>query len=236
MGYFEGSAAISVPSGTDLAIASPDFKAMLDNSRLVVVSEANDLVYSASVTQRTVDNFTASVRIYKNGVYVRSATMTGVDNTVSKTVSGTFSGTGDYASGTFSLTYNSTINARAPLVFADTNNRYDAPPIASVIYFTSNTTADIALASGASSDNLDSCDMTNTTLNNVNSEQPGRIRQFSGVLAGCSTNATNGAAAQGYFTSFDHNGGTDNALLFVLFNDSDAQISVLDCQNDVCPP
>lgn len=145
IGYFEGSAAISVPSGTDLAIASPDFKAMLDNSRLVIVSEANDLVYSASVTQRTVDNFTASVRIYKNGVYVRSATITGVDNTVSKTVSGTFSGTGDYASGTFSLTYNSTINARAPLVFADTNNRYDAPPIASVIYFTSNTTADIEL-------------------------------------------------------------------------------------------
>jgi len=213
-GYYEGTATIDALNVTDLQVVT-------DNSQLIVTSVANDLLYVATITSISGNDFTASVRIYKNGLFERTATVTGTA-TAGSSMTGTISGSGAYTSGTFSLTY-SLVNSRAPVVFDNTS--YWSDSLTTSLEFGSNTILYVHLSSGTSSSNLNQC-YVDSSLTNVTTEQPGRIRNFSGSFVSCTNNATNGVSAQGYMTTFD-GASADDSMLFVIFTNNDAQIAIL---------
>ena len=228
-GYYTGSAAITSPA---LTINSPDLQAIFTHDEFILASRSNNLLYSGTITSRTDNDYVGTVRIYKNGVYLRNATVTGIQ--VSGTsATGTLSGAGDYTNATFAVDY-SLLNTRAPLVIAGGAEWNDESPATASIEFTTSIAANVRLTANASSAALGLCTMPTAALSNVNTVQTGRIRAFSGVMSACTTTLTNGVTARGYTTSFDQ-AGADDVLLFVLFTDTDAQISILDCLEGFCP-
>ena len=227
-GYYTGSSAITSPA---LTINNPDLQAIFTQNEFILASHSNNLLYSGTITSRTGNNYVGTVRIYKNGVYLRSATVTGV-HVFDSSATGILSGTGDYTNATFAVDY-SLLNTRAPLAIAGGAEWNDESPATASIEFTTSIVANVRLTANASSAALGLCTMPTAALSNVNTVQTGRIRAFSGVMSICSTTLTNGVTARGYTTSFDQ-AGIDDAMLFVLFTDTDAQISILNCLNTTC--
>lgn len=217
-GYYEGTATIDALNVTDL-------KVMTDNETLIITSVDNGLLYVATVTSITGNDFSADVRIYVNGDFAGTATVSGTASEGSS-ISGAFSGSGAYTSGTFSLTY-SLVNSRAPYE----NTIYTlweeaSPPITASLEFPPTDLMYVNLQATTSSA-LDACDVNNAPLVDVQTEQPGRILSFSGSYASCTDSGIDGTAVQGFMTSFDGTS-ADNKLLFVIYDDNHAHIAVLD--------
>lgn len=216
-GYYEGTATIDALNITDLQVVT-------DNSQLIITSVATDLLYVATVTSISGNDFTASVRIYRNGLFERTATVAGAA-TAGSSITGTISGSGAYTSGTFSLTY-SLLNGRTPRVFGMSTLWQDSSPRTANMEFDSNTVMYVTL-DNTSSSTITQCYVNGASLVDVNTEQPGRIRSFSDNFENCTDTAVNNTAVQGFMTTFD-DVGTDDQLLFVIFSDNNAQISILD--------
>lgn len=105
-GYYTGAADVKPDSNTDLHI--DDLQGMINGTRFMVMSIANTLLYDGTVTDVTVNDFTANVTIYKDGLVVSTTTMAGTITEGSQ-ITGTIAGT-DAFNGTFTL------------VFAQSNN------------------------------------------------------------------------------------------------------------------
>ena len=219
-GFYAGTATIDSLDVTDL-------KVIASNNQLIITSVDNDLLYVATVSSLSGNEFTASVRIYLNGDFLSTATATGTA-TASSSMTGTISGTGPYTSGTFNLTY-SLVNSRTPLVFDNTISWLDSSPQTAELEFSPDGTMYVTLGATSSS-TIAGCYIDGTTLVDVDSEQPGRIRSFSDSFASCSDTSIAGTVTQGFMTTFD---GTDadDTMLFVIHTDNSAQVSILNLIN-----
>ena len=225
IGYYTGSAAITVTAG-DLTIDAPDLQAIVDADTFVVVSIAENLLYKGTITDITGNDYTATVRIYKDNYYIRSASVTG-SITEQSTITGTITGTGDYANGSFNLTY-SLLNSRAPLTFVmntEWGNGVDYFASDFVNFFNTNTNTRVTITGTSPITELAGCDADNTPLTSVDSEQIGRIRTFATTpFVSCGDASFVGLIFDGYFTTYDDTG-TDDAMLFVTYNDDYAVVS-----------
>jgi len=221
-GYYTGSAIISVTAG-NLTIDSPDLQAIVDTNKFVIVSVTDDLLYKGTFTTVNDTDYTADLRVYRNGSFLGLATVTGTHNSRSSLV-GTMSGAGDYLSGNFNLTYGN-INGRAPLAFIMSDQWGDGDPIGTsgyVLTINSNTDVTIEVFTPSPIVNLRQCDAVNTILNNVATEQAGRLRSFTTPgLINCTTVASDGRVFDGFLTTFD-GGAADDTILFVSSDDADA--------------
>ena len=100
-GYYTGAA--DVKDGGNLDLHIDDLQGMINGTRFMVMSVANTLLYDGTVTDVTVNDFTANVTIYKDGLVVSTTTMTGAITEGSQ-ITGTIAGTGAF-NGTFTLVF-----------------------------------------------------------------------------------------------------------------------------------
>ena len=108
-GYYDvtGTASVGgIPNITDL-------QAIVNGSRIMMMSAANELLYDGSITSINGNDFTATFTIYDDGANPINATVSGMI-TQGSSITGTLSGSG-VGSGTFSLTYATTNNEVASL-------------------------------------------------------------------------------------------------------------------------
>ena len=220
-GYYSGTLTTVSPSQTDITA-----KAISDSDKFMMVhidngSPQNTILYVGTFTNITSTTFTADVRIYLNGVFQRTSTITNGSITEKSSMSGTLSGTGQYTATSFSLSYDTTINARTPSAHVDgdtwalpsaTNTGFNIflNPTRITVGFENNTLV---------TTNLRTCYKSNVSLENVNSEQPSRIRSYSALYA--ASGSCTGSTMTGYITPFD-NGGTDNRYLWITYNDTNS--------------
>ena len=220
VGYYAGTASTTSPVNTDIAI-----KAISTSTELMFAHIDNatpdTIFYKATFTDITPTTFTADVRIYRNGVFLRTATITNGSITEKSSMSGTLSGTGDYTSTSFSLTYDTTINNRAAPT-PENNGWSDASTGGVVGFSLINQGTDIqpVFSSHASiTAELDGCGPDDSTLANITGEAAtGRIRKYDVTHTTC-TSGTD-ISLTGYITTFDSGGGTDDRYLWFTFNDT----------------
>ena len=117
VGYYAGTMSTVSPSQTDITA-----KAIVDSDKFLMVhidnAGSNSLLYKGTFTDITATTFTADVSIYHDGAVIGTATISNGTITEKSSMAGTLSGTGDYTSTSFSLTYDTTTNARAPVTSA----------------------------------------------------------------------------------------------------------------------
>ncbi len=226
IGYYAGTLTVASPAQANLTA-----KAIVDSDKFLLVhidnsATQNTLLYKGTFTAMTATTFTADVRIYRNGAFLRTATISNGSITEKSSMSGTLSGTGDYTATSFSLTYDTTVNARTPLVSAN-GEIWIVPTTASTgIGLDLNATKlrafvldNIAIVH----DTLKGCSVggAGLVLTNLNSGQSGRIRKYNANLVSTS-NCVNYAAdfsLTGYITTFD-NTANDDRYLWITYNDN----------------
>ena len=226
IGYYAGTLSTVSPSQTDI-----NAKAIVDSTVFLLVhidnGGSNTLLYKGTFTDITPTTFTADVRIYRNGAFLRTANITNGTITEKVSMGGTLSGTGVYTSTSFSLAYDTTINARTPLV-SSRNDQWFIPANTQTGYiFTGATATQITNAYEnitIVNDALKGCVATGLILSDVNSEQLGRIKTYtasyptSTAVSGC-INYVADFTMTGYMTTYD-SGGTDNRYLWITYNDN----------------
>jgi hypothetical protein len=221
VGYYAGTLTVTSPAQANL-----NAKAIVDSDKFLMVhidqATPDVLLYKGTFTDITPTTFTADVRIYRNGAFLRTATITNGSITEKVSMSGTLSGTGDYTATSFSLTYDTTINARTPLVSANRDVWIGATLTSTGIAFNTATVISNVYENNALiHDVLKGCDVTGQSLTNVSSEQPGRIRTFTVTYVngdGC-VNYAGDITLTGYITPFD-SGADDNRYLWITYNDN----------------
>ena len=223
VGYYAGTLSTTTPSQIDISA-----KAISDSDKFMLVhidnsATQNTILYVGTFTDITATTFTADVRIYLNGVFLRTATITNGSITEKSSMSGTLSGTGDYTSTSFSLSYDTTINARTPLDPAtnEAANEVWLEPITAAAGgqnqtgFTFDAPNELVTVFGNHAMVVvgwQLCTDAAINLTNVNSEQPGRIRKYSVVSPTCGF-----PSVTGYITSFDSSG-ADDRYLWISYN------------------
>lgn len=222
VGYYAGTLSTTTPSNVDVSA-----KAIVDSDKFMLVhinnAGSNTLLYVGTFTDITVTTFTADVRIYRDGAFERTATITNGSITERSSMSGTLSGTGNYTATAFSLTYDTTINTRTPLVSVVTD-KWLAPTTANTGFlFTQNSPTEItnaydniAIVPNA----LKGCRLSGIRPINVNnSEQVGRIRTYTAnyPIADSCVNFVAPFSMIAYMTPFD-NAGNDNRYLWITYN------------------
>jgi hypothetical protein len=100
-GYYTGTADVMPDSTTNLLI--DDLQGMINGTRFMVMSVENTLLYDGTITDVSVNDFTANVTIYKDGLLVSTTTMTGTITEGSQ-ITGTITGT-DAFNGTFTIVF-----------------------------------------------------------------------------------------------------------------------------------
>jgi len=226
-GYYTSSAITTVNEdmGT-LDIPAGDFQVIADINRLSIIDLTNNLIYIADISAfDTATSFTANARIYKDGNYTDdNANISGVingDQSLDLTLtadSGNAGGDGNYTAtdGVMSLGYSAkNSDAPIPLSIGDT---WLNTPFSIGFLINSDSTINISTRGSTSSAlPLDDCTADSVTLQNIISEQLGRIQTFNTTnITGCAVTSF----LNGYITSYDTTPTTsDDAILFLLFND-----------------
>ncbi|MCF6324508.1 MAG: hypothetical protein L3J89_09330 [Gammaproteobacteria bacterium] len=103
----------NVSDGNNGMIAINDLQAIVHDSRMMMMSIDNGLLYDGTITDITENSFTADVIVYKDGVNIGTATASGTI-TEGSSITGQLVGSG-FGSGTFSLTYALSNNRDADL-------------------------------------------------------------------------------------------------------------------------
>jgi hypothetical protein len=98
-GYYDVTGTASVEGAPNIT----DLQALMNGNRLMMMSDANGLLYDGTITDITENSFTADVVVYKDGESTGTATASGTI-TEGSSITGTLTGSG-FGSGTFSLTY-----------------------------------------------------------------------------------------------------------------------------------
>jgi hypothetical protein len=106
----------SVDGGT---LNITDLQALVNGTRIMMMSTANGLLYDGTITNITQNSFTADFTVYTDGQNPIMATVSGTI-TQGSSITGTLTGTGA-GSGTFSLMYASSNNQTAALSKIDNN-------------------------------------------------------------------------------------------------------------------
>ncbi len=224
VGYYAGTLSVTSPAQPNLSA-----KAIVDSDKFLMVhvdlGAPDTLLYKGTFTNITVTTFTADVRIYRNGVFLRTATISNGSITEKGSLGGTLSGTDDYTATSFSLTYDTTINSRvAPTI--TTNETWVEKTTNLAGFSFSNNGADLGDGYGVSANviptELENCGSGTTTLTNVtNSEVVGRVRKYAAIYPTSCANITTAIPMQGYITPFDSAGGSnDDRYLWIVFNDT----------------
>jgi len=242
-GYYDGSATISGGTNVDVTITSPNTKAIFDEKGFVIAFKGQDdaataivLMYKGTFTEVTATTFKADVRVYVNGVYNMTSTISNGVIDAGVTLSGAIVGTGDYANstGNISLTY-TTDNTLTPPVYAfGIANRWrDAD--SGDAFFNTATNFDAVFAVDAIPTRLRSCDAIGTDTTNVTNQQTGRIRSFTTpAVTGCVNSIDNGQILSGYLTNYNGGGTTDDRMLIVVSNNDYAYVGILPCLSGTC--
>ena len=238
IGYYTGTFNYSSPTGQagDTAVQaivdSDKFMMTYIDGETIAADLTKHILYVGTFTNITATTYTADVKIYANGEFSGNAVVSNGLITEGASMSGTLSGTGNYTDTSFSLSYDTTINARVPLEpateEANTERWLDGPTDSGIIFtapstITVNFFDDAAMVPVA----LKGCDSTAVGLTNVASEQPGRIRKTTASITGttCNPNISD-FLLDVYITPFD-NGADDNRYLFISYNDSIFYVGIL---------
>jgi hypothetical protein len=107
-GYYDVTGTATVDDGMGGTTSITDLQAIVYNSRIMMMSVDNGLLYDGTITSIDQNDFTADVTIYTDGQNPMSATVSGTI-TQGSSITGTLTGTGA-GSGSFSLSYASTNN------------------------------------------------------------------------------------------------------------------------------
>ncbi len=235
-GFYQGNGTIQGGSG-DIVITSPNIKGIADEKGFVFTYKGNDensnaivLFYKGTFTEVTATSFKADVRVYVDGVYQETATISDgvIDEGIS--FSGTLKGAGNYASsnGTISLSYAQDNQSPVPTYSTvSPSNKWDDGSTGQVI-FNSATNFDSVIAGNGIPENLRACHLYSVNTSDVINEQTGRIRKFSAVTATCAGQSDDGQSVEGYFTNFKTTA-TDDTMYIVVSNDNLAYIGLLPC-------
>ena len=229
-GYYEGFATINVTTG-DLTISSPNFRAIVDEKQFVIAFVGTPLLlYKGSFTEVTATSFKANIRVYKDGAFVDTATISNGAIDEGVTLKGTITGTGDYVSsvGDVELTYNAANNLVPKNYVTGVTKAWQDTPTTGNITFNQASNIDLLLYSAPV---LNACKTTTGfSTTNVVYAQTGRIRAFtSSVLSNCADGTTyNGATLSGYLTNFNSSV-DDDRMLVIMSNDQAAYIGILSC-------
>ena len=241
-GYYEGFATINVPSGGDLTISDPNFKAIVDEKQFVITYVGTPkLLYKGTFTEVSDTAFKADIRVYKNQRFISTARIENGSIDAGASLKGTISaGTGDHANsvGDIELSYDNSnylvkkeYKTGVPAVWGDT-------PLTGGVIFTSNTNINIQL-SATNNDELNGCDTTTGfDTADVIYTQTGRIRSFTSVpMETCSDGTPpDGKVLRGYLTNYNGNGVDDDRMLFVASDDELAYVGILKCLNNDTNP
>lgn len=220
-GFYDGSALINGGSQVDVTLSSPNTKAIFDEKGFVIAFKGDDeepspivLLYKGTFTEVSDTTFNADVRIYVDGVYTTTSTISNGVIDAGITLTGAIVGTGDYANttGDISLSYTAD-NALTPPVYA--SSRWD-DEVSGLVFFNTTTNFDAVLAVDVIPGNLRHCDAVSTDTTDVANEQAGRIRAFTTpALITCADDVDNGQILTGYFTNYNSGDGVDDTLFFV---------------------
>ncbi|MCF6258052.1 MAG: cadherin repeat domain-containing protein, partial [Gammaproteobacteria bacterium] len=112
VGYYINTGTASVDDGMDGTIDINDLQAMVNGTRIIMLSAAHELLYDGTITSTNGNDFMADFTIYTSGENPVMATASGTI-TGGSSITGTLAGSG-VGSGTFSL------------IYADTNNQTTA--------------------------------------------------------------------------------------------------------------
>lgn len=237
-GFYEGSGTIQVAAG-DLVIGSPDVKAIIDENEFNIIYKGTQiLLYKGTFTEVTATTFKATVRVYKAGNFIATATIDNGTITAGTSFKGTIKATAaytttDYANsvGDIDLAYSAS-NSLTPTAYILNKSWQDSSPGTGNVTFTGATKADLVSAYNAVPAELQ-CSNTTIDTTNVVNEQTGRIRAFvTSALTSCTNSTIEGMQVHGYLTNFKVSA-TDDRMLVVLSDDNFAYIGILPCLNGV---
>ncbi len=239
-GFYQGNGTIQGGSG-DIVITSPNIKGIADEKGFVFTYKGNDensnaivLFYKGTFTEVTATSFKADVRVYVDGVYQETATISDgvIDEGIS--FSGTLKGAGNYASsnGTISLSY-AQDNKTAPPTYSTVSPSNKWNDIVGTsgtgqVIFNSATNYDAGIALDSVPGQFAGCLLLSVDTDDVVNEKPGRIRIFNATTDQCVANSLNGQLVSGYLTNFETTN-PDDRLYIVLSNDNYAYIGLLPC-------
>jgi len=102
-GYYTGSASVKEAADNTTPLEIDDIQVLVNDNRLMVMSKAEALLYDATITSITGNNFKANVTIYKDGKDPLSTTISGTI-TEEQQITGNIAGTG-YGNGSFTVSY-----------------------------------------------------------------------------------------------------------------------------------
>jgi len=223
IGYYAGTLSVTSPPQPNLSA-----KAIVDSDKFLLthidLTTPDSLLYVGTFTGITATTFTADVRIYRNGAFLRTANVTNGSITEKGSMSGTLSGTGDYTATAFSLSYDTVINARTSLA-SGVNDTWLVPTTSGTGLAFKNATgtiiANVYENIAMIHNNLKGCGVSGVNLVNVSSETSGRIYRFKANYTNVDncTNFTTNFSVIGYITTFD-SGANDNRYLWITYNDN----------------
>jgi len=90
-GYYNVQGTASVGDGNGGTLAITDLQGMVSGDRFIAISDANGLVYDGKITGITGNDFSATVSVFQDGVFLSTATLTGMITKGAK-ITGTLTG------------------------------------------------------------------------------------------------------------------------------------------------
>jgi len=124
-GYYDITGTATVKdddAATDLNVT--DLQGMVSNNRIMMLSKATGLVYDGTMAINNDNTYTATVKVYRNGLFQEDATIAGTLSE-SASLSGTLSSVGARAgTGTFNLVFSLSDNTESNItrIESTTNN------------------------------------------------------------------------------------------------------------------
>jgi len=229
-GYYTSNTITTVNEGMGtLDIPAGDFQVIADINRLSIIDLTNNLIYIADISAfDTPTSFTANARIYKAGNYTDdNANISGVingDKSLDLTLtadSGDAGGDGSYTTtdGVMSLGY----SGKNGVAAIDITSEATWSSLTGGIQPITNSNINISTNNEVDAVNLRSCDINSVTLENVISEQTGRIRSF---FVSSALSCITSTPLNGFITNFDITN-PDDTMLFILFSDNNIHAATL---------
>ena len=241
-GFYDGSATINGGAQVDVTISLPDTKAIFDEKGFVIAFKGQDdganpivLLYKGTFTEVSATAFKASVRVYVNGIYTTTSTISNGVIDAGVTLTGVIVGTGDYANSTgdVSLLYTADNRLTPPVYAFGTGNRWNDSTSGDV-FFNIATNFDAVFAADVVPPRLRNCDAIGIDTIDVINEQTGRIRSFTTpALSGCLSAGDDGQILTGYLTNYN-SGVADDRLFIVASNDNYSYVGILPCLSGTC--
>ena len=127
-GYYTGTATVKMADDST-ALPIPDLRFFVNGSRIMAMGLTTDatnfVLYDIAISSISGNSYTAVATIYKAAVNIGTANVTGTI-TEGSSIAGTFTGSG-IANGTFSVTYDTVVNARTASLSVIANTSYRGP-------------------------------------------------------------------------------------------------------------